>query len=137
MIKAKIDKGAYTPERAHKTDAGLDLRSPERFILWSHSRKVIDTGVHIEIPEGYAGLLRSKSGLMCDHGILSDGTVDSGYSGSVRVCMINTSNEPYTVEKGDKISQLVVVPCQLDPVEIVDQIATGERGENGFGSTGR
>ena len=110
MIKAKIDKGAYTPERAHKTDAGLDLRSPERFILWSHSRKVIDTGVHVEIPEGYAGLLRSKSGLMCDHGILSDGTVDSGYSGSVRVCMINTSNEPYTVKKGDKISQLVVVP---------------------------
>ena len=136
-MKIKLDAGAYMPERAHDTDAGLDLRSPRRQVVWSRSRETIDTGVHVEIPEGYAGLLRSKSGLMCNHGILSDGTVDAGYSGSIRVCVINASDEPYIVEKGDKISQLVVVPCRLDPVELADEIASGDRGDNGFGSTGR
>lgn len=136
-MKIKLDEGAYMPTRAHETDAGLDVRSPVRRIVWSRSREVIDTGVHVEIPKGYAGLLRSKSGLMCNHGILSDGTVDAGYSGSIAVCLINTSDEPYTVEAGDKISQLVVVPCRLDPVELVDEIASGDRGENGFGSTGK
>lgn len=136
-MKIKLDEGAYMPTRAHETDAGLDVRSPVRRIVWSRSREVIDTGVHVEIPKGYAGLLRSKSGLMCNHGILSDGTVDAGYSGSIAVCLINTSDELYTVEAGDKISQLVVVPCRLDPVELVDEIASGDRGENGFGSTGK
>ena len=78
-MRIKLDEGAYMPERAHDTDAGLDLRSPRRQVVWSRSRETIDTGVHVEIPEGYAGLLRSKSGLMCNHGILSDGTVDAGY----------------------------------------------------------
>lgn len=136
-MKIKLDEGAYMPTRAHDTDAGLDLRSPKRQVVWSRSREVIDTGVHVEIPPGYAGLLRSKSGLMCNYGMLSDGTVDAGYSGSIRVCVINTSDEPYTVEAGDKISQLVIVPCRLDPVELADEIASGERGENGFGSTGK
>lgn len=136
-MKIKLDEGAYMPERAHDTDAGLDIRSPVRRIVWSRSREVIDTGVHVEIPAGYAGFLRSKSGLMCNHGILSDGTVDAGYSGSIAVCLINTSDEPYTVEVGDKISQLVVVPCKLDLVELVDEIASGDRGGKGFGSTGR
>ena len=136
-MKIKLDKGAYMPTRAHDIDAGLDLRSPKRQIVWSRSREVIDTGVHVEIPKGYAGFLRSKSGLMCDHGILSDGTVDAGYSGSIRVCVINTSDEPYTIEAGDKISQLVVVPCRLDPVELADEIEAGDRGDNGFGSTGK
>ena len=135
-MKTKLDEGAYMPTRAHDTDAGLDLRSPKRQIVWSRSREVIDTGVHVEIPKGYAGFLRSKSGLMCNYGILSDGTVDAGYSGSIRVCVINTSDEPYTIEAGDKISQLVVVPCLIEDPELVDQIASGDRGENGFGSTG-
>ena len=136
-MKIKLDKGAYMPTRAHDIDAGLDLRSPKRQIVWSRSRKVIDTGVHVEIPKGYAGFLRSKSGLMCNYGILSDGTVDAGYSGSIRVCVINTSDEPYTIERGDKISQLVIVPCRLDPVELADEIEAGDRGDNGFGSTGK
>ena len=136
-MKIKLDKGAYMPTRAHDIDAGLDLRSPKRQIVWSRSREVIDTGVHVEIPKGYAGFLRSKSGLMCNYGILSDGTVDAGYSGSIRVCIINTSDEPYTIERGDKISQLVIVPCRPDPVELADEIEAGDRGDNGFGSTGK
>ena len=136
-MKIKLDKGAYMPTRAHDIDAGLDLRSPKRQIVWSRSREVIDTGVHVEIPKGYAGFLRSKSGLMCNYGILSDGTVDAGYSGSIRVCVINTSDEPYTIERGDKISQLVIVPCRPDPVELADEIEAGDRGDNGFGSTGK
>ncbi len=137
MIKVKLEPSAYSPARAHELDAGLDLRSPERRVVWSRSREVIDTGVHVEIPPGYVGLLRSKSGLMCKYGIISDGTVDAGYSGSIAVCLINTSDEPYTVNEGDKISQLVIVPCRLDRVEVVDDIASGARGERGFGSTGR
>lgn len=136
-MKIKLDEGAFAPIRAHDLDAGLDLKSPVRRILWSRSREVIDTGVHVEIPKGYVGLLRSKSGLMTWNGIVSDGTVDAGYSGSIRVCLINTSDEPYSVNKGDKISQLVVVPCALGDVEIVDEIASGDRGEKGFGSTGK
>ena len=136
-MKIKLDEGAYMPERAHDTDAGLDIRSPVRRVVWSRSREVIDTGVHVEIPAGYVGMLKSKSGLMCRFGITSEGTIDSGYSGSIHVCLINTSDEPYTVNRGDKISQLVVLPCVLEKAVIVPEIASGDRGEKGFGSTGR
>jgi dUTP pyrophosphatase len=136
-MKIKLDEGAYMPTRAHDTDAGLDIRSPVRRVVWSRSREVIDTGVHVEIPAGYVGMLKSRSGLMCKHGITSEGTIDAGYTGSIAVCLINTSDEPYTVEAGDKISQLVVVPCLIEEPELVDEIASGDRGEKGFGSTGR
>lgn len=78
-----------------------------------------------------------KSGLNVNHGILSTGLVDSGYGGSIKIKLYNHSHEIYTVNRGDKISQLVVTPCDTSDVVIVDEIASGERGENGFGSTGR
>lgn len=133
-----LDKGAYMPTRAHKTDAGLDLyaKSDTHVIVPVGGSAVFDTGVHVEIPAGWTGLVKSKSGLNVKHGILSDGVVDCGYSGSIVVKLYNHSKEAFSVHGGMKISQLVVVPCMLDELRVVDTFAETERGNNGFGSTG-
>lgn len=136
-MKVKLDKGAYAPVRAYKHDAGADLRTPESFLLRAHSRKVIDTGVHFDVPEGFYGAVKSKSGLMCNEGIVTDGVVDAGYSGSVRVCLFNHSGKHRAFAKGEKIAQIIFMPIITPEFEQVDEICGGDRGENGFGSTGR
>ena len=152
-MRIVLDKGAKMPTRAHEWDAGLDLYAMEKGVVpgcsysasttsYSHGevnvgRKVFDTGVHIEIPEGCVGLIKSKSGLMVNHKITSDGTIDSGYTGSIRVCLFNHSMSKYRVKAGDKIAQLVIVPCLLPDLELVDSLEETDRGDNGFGSTGR
>ena len=80
-----LDEGAFKPEFAHKTDAGADLRSPTCITLPARGSAIIDTGVHIEIPQGYVGILKSKSGLNIKHNIIGTGTIDSGFSGSIKV----------------------------------------------------
>ena len=136
-MRIKLDNGAYKPTRAHATDAGLDLYSPTRIELAPFGSAIIDTGVHIELPPGTVGLIKSKSGLMTKHGITSDGTIDEDYRGSIRVMLFNHSREFYMVEKGDKISQLVIMPIYRPDVELVEHLTDTERGENGFGSSGR
>ena len=136
-MKIKLDEGAYLPTRAHDTDAGLDIYTPTRIVLWGRTFETVDTGVHVEIPQGYVGLLKSKSGLMRWDGITTEGTIDSGYSGSICVTLFNHSDRFLVFRPGEKISQLVVVPCLIEPAELVDEIASGDRGENGFGSTGK
>ena len=133
-----LDPGAFPPQRAHETDAGFDLYSPKTDLVPRHGSCVIDTGVHIAIPEGCAGLLVSKSGLNVKRGLLSDGLIDPGYTGSIRVKLYNHSDTSYIVEKGDKISQLVFIPI-LEPElrEVPDHLEPTERGDGGFGSTGR
>ena len=86
-MKIKLDKGAIMPTRAHDTDAGLDIYTPTRIVLWGRTFETVDTGVHVEIPQGYVGLLKSKSGLMRWDGITTEGTIDSGYSGSICVTL--------------------------------------------------
>lgn len=135
-MKIKLDNGAYTPVRAHETDAGMDLRTPTDFILFSHSSVTIDTGVHIELPHGTVGLLKSKSGLNVNHGITSEGVIDEGYSGSICVKLYNNSDKDHEFMMGDKITQLLVMPVNYVDIEVVDNIESGERGDNGFGSTG-
>ena len=136
-MRIKLDTGAYKPTRAHPTDAGLDLYSTVRTIVAPLSSVIIDTGVHIELPPGTVGLIKSKSGLMTKHGITSDGTIDEDYRGSIRVMLFNHSRDFYMVEKGDKISQLVILPVLRPDVELVEHLTDTERGENGFGSSGR
>lgn len=136
-MRIKLDNGAYKPTRAHATDAGLDLYSPVRTIVAPLGSVIIDTGVHVELPPGTVGLIKSKSGLMTKHGITSDGTIDEDYRGSIRVMLFNHSREFYMVEKGDKISQLVIMPIYRPDVELVERLTDTERGENGFGSSGR
>lgn len=136
-MKVKLDPGAYMPERAHPTDAGLDLRSPVNELVPSFGSTIIDTGVHVEIPEGYVGMLKSKSGLNVQHGITNEGVIDSGYTGSIVVKLYNHTPYGYYIEKGDKISQLVILPIITPTLELVDELEPTERGDNGFGSTGR
>lgn len=136
-MKIKLDSGAIAPTRAYDTDAGLDLYSPIEINIPSGWSRYINTGVHIQLPHGTAGLIVSKSGLNVKHGITSTGLIDEGYTGAIRVRLYNKSPEDYQIHIGDKISQLVVIPVLYEPVEIVDSIEGGERGDNGFGSTGR
>lgn len=131
-----IDEGGFPPVREHETDAGVDLKTPQRLVIYPHSSIHVDLLVRVEIPKGYVGLLTSKSGLMRYRGVKTTGTIDHGYSGTIGCKVFNHSDEIVILDKGDKITQLVVMPCITDKVEIVDEIHSGERGENGFGSTG-
>lgn len=136
-MKVKLDDGAFMPERAHDVDAGADLRTPIRATVSPHNSITIDTGVHIEIPKGYFGKLESKSGLNVKHDIVScGGTIDSGYTGSIAVKLYNFGDSEHIFERGDKIVQLIIQPCELCDFVQVDELEDTERGNAGFGSTG-
>ena len=136
-LNVVLDKGAYMPERAHKADAGYDLRTPKADMIHAKGSLVIDTGVHIEIPEGYAGVICSKSGLNVKHGIISDGLIDSGYTGSICVKLYNLSDKSYIFEAGDKISQIMFIPILSVGLKKTLTLKNTERGDRGFGSTGK
>ena len=136
-MRIKLDNGAKMPTRAHDTDAGLDLYAMEDKVVPCRSSAVFDTGVHVELPNGTAGLVLSKSGLNVKHGITSEGVIDVGYTGSIVVKLYNDSYQHYQVHKGDKISQLVIVPILTPELEVVDRLDRTERGDGGFGSTGK
>ena len=136
-VKVQLDDKAYAPIRSYKHDAGADLRTPYGFTLWPGEYKGIDTGVHVEVPEGYMMEVRSKSGLMKNHGLFTDGTVDRGFSGSINVFLFNFSNQIVKFNAGDKIAQIVFTKIDTPEFEQVDKITGGERGNAGFGSTGR
>ena len=135
-MKFVVEEGGFAPVREHETDAGVDLRTPERLVIYPHSSVFVDLKVRVEIPDGCVGLMTSKSGLMSKRGIKTTGTIDVGYSGTIGCKVFNHSSEIVILDEGDKVTQLVVMPCIMDDVEIVDSIRSGERGENGFGSTG-
>lgn len=132
-----LDDGAYMPSRGYKTDAGLDLRTPKAVIVPAYESVSVDTGVHVELPHGCAGLLVSKSGLNVRHDITSTGLIDEGYTGSIVVKLYNHGGKDHGFEAGDKITQLVVIPVVCEPLEQVSAFNRTERGDNGFGSTGR
>lgn len=137
IMNIQLDKQALMPVRAHDTDAGLDLLSPVDTVIPAHGAVTVDTGVHIELPAHTAGFLKSKSGLNVKYGITSEGVIDVGYTGSIAVKLYNHSGMDYTVHRGDKISQLVVVNVDTPDLVLVDKLADTERGNGGFGSTGR
>lgn len=136
-MKIVLDEGAKMPTRAHPFDAGLDLYARESRYIMPGDSYCFDTGVHIQIPEGYAGMLKSKSGLNVRNSLLSEGVIDCGYTGSIVVKLYNFGHEVADIQAGQKISQLVIVPCLLPELEQVDSLEETERGEGGFGSTGR
>ena len=135
-MKIVLDENAVMPSRSHEWDAGLDLYSRESRYVSPGEHVVFDTGVHVEIPKGYVGLITSKSGLMAK-GITSRGTIDSGYTGSIRAVLFNHGERGYLVQKGDKITQMVVLPVLIEGVELTDTLEETDRGAGGFGSTGR
>ena len=136
-MNIQLDGGAVMPTRAHDEDAGLDLYAREGQVIPAGGSAVFDTGVHIELPPGTAGFLKSKSGLNVKHGLTSDGTIDEGYTGSIVVKLYNHGQRDFEIRRGDKISQLVIVQVLKPSLIVVDEITGGERGSNGFGSTGR
>ena len=138
-MKIILDVGAYLPTYAHDDDAGMDLRTPVAFIVPAHGSYTVDTGVHIQIPVGQVGFIKSKSGLNVKGGLTATGVVDSGFSGSIRVKLYNHSDEDYMFSRGDKITQLVLlyIAKPENGFEVVDHFEETERGDNGFGSTGR
>lgn len=137
-MKIVLDEGAYLPEKAHRADAGYDLRTPKKVVIRRHESVCIDTGVHMQIPDGWYGQLFSKSGLNVKHDIVSlGGTVDSGFTGSIVVKLYNLGEEDHVFEAGDKIVQIVFMPCGTFCVTQVDELEETERGDNGFGSTGK
>lgn len=136
-LSVRLDEGAYLPQRAHPTDAGLDLRTPVDAYVRAGGSTVIDTGVHIQLPAGTVGMLKSKSGLNTKDGIVSEGVIDEGYTGTILVKLYNHGTEAKQFRRGDKITQLVVLPVLYPRVEQTEEIQGGPRGDNGYGSTGR
>jgi dUTP pyrophosphatase len=138
-ISVVLDEGAYMPERPHDADAGLDLRTRETVTIPPGGSAAIDTGVHMEIPEGYFGKLESKSGLNVKYSVVSHGgVIDSGYTGSIVAKLYNHGKEPFVFQKGDKCIQIIIQPCENRMALMkVDRLEETERGNDGFGSTGR
>lgn len=154
-MKVFLDKGAIMPTKAHDTDAGWDLYTREDVkingsisqsyfpsidapVIIGHT--VINTGVHVSIPKGYVGMIKSKSGLNVKNGLIAEGVIDSGYTGPIMVKMYNLTGNDYTFNAGDKITQLVILPINTDTMEevkSVEELGITERGDGRFGSTGK
>ena len=132
LLEAKI------PERAHPTDAGLDLFSCEEVAFFPGERKAVKTGIALAVPSGYVGLVWDKSGVSLSSGMKTlGGVIDAGYRGEVLVIMANLGSETYSIHIGQKIAQLLVQEVLLDDVVESEELGDTDRGEGSFGSTGR
>lgn len=134
-----LQEGAIIPQRAYPTDSGMDLHCVNDFILLVNERKLVKTGIAIEIPTGYEMQIRPRSGLALNQGITvlnSPGTIDSSYRGEIGVILINHDNEPHNFKAGDKIAQMVISKVELVDFIEVDALNKTDRGEGGYGSTG-
>ncbi|MGN6340407.1 MAG: dUTP diphosphatase [Ginsengibacter sp.] len=131
-----------TPEYATEGSAGMDLRAwlPEPVILNPMERKLIPTGLFLEIPEGYEVQIRPRSGMAIHHGITclnSPGTVDSDYRGEIKIILVNLSAEPHTINSGERIAQMIVSKFEKAILKTVSQVQLTARGTGGFGHTGK
>lgn len=137
----RLDPAARLPGHANEGDAGYDLYALEAAELGPGERSMVGTGIAVEIPPGHAGLVLPRSGTAARHGIAlvnAPGLIDSGYRGELRVLLLNTDrSEPFRVQPGDRIAQLVLVRVETPAVEEVAALTRSDRGEDGFGSSGR
>jgi dUTP pyrophosphatase len=135
----RLREEAVLPRQAYPGDAGFDLAACESITLGPGERALVSTGLAVAIPEGYAGFVQPRSGLAARHGISvvnSPGLVDSGYRGELRVALLNTdAKESFTVERGMRIAQLVVLAVPEISLLEVDELEPSERGVRGFGSS--
>ncbi len=136
----RLDADARLPSRAYPGDAGLDLYALDEAVLAPGGRASVGTGLAVEIPAGQAALVLPRSGLAARHGIAlvnAPGLIDAGYRGEIRVLLLNTDrDEPFTVRRGERIAQLVLVRIETPEVVEVHELALSERGVGGFGSSG-
>ncbi|HRI43278.1 MAG TPA: dUTP diphosphatase [Fimbriimonadaceae bacterium] len=139
-IRMTLEPGAEVPAYATQGAAGLDLRTAVDVDLRPLERRLVPTGIRIALPTGFEAQIRPRSGLALRHGVTmvnSPGTIDCDYRGEIGVVLINLGQENVHLAKGERIAQMVVQPVARALVEIVDALETTERGEGGFGSTGR
>ena len=139
MIRLRLKKthpGIPTPRYATEGAAGLDLCADITCILQPGQILRVPTGIHAEIPDGYEGQVRPRSGLASQGVVAILGTIDSDYRGEIHVLLENRSREPYIVHPGDRIAQLVIAPVARVGVDVVEDLSETARGEGGFGSTG-
>jgi len=139
VLFKKISPLAQLPSYAHEDDAGMDIRSAEALSVPPGGRALVHTGLVMELPSGYEAQVRPRSGLALKRGITvlnTPGTIDAGYRGEVGVILFNSSPDPFAVEIGDKIAQIVVSPVTHAEIALTDDVGSTDRGEGGFGSTG-
>ena len=135
----KIDPAAILPSYAHPGDAGMDVRSVEELVVEPGGRKLVRTGLMMMLPPGYEAQVRPRSGLALKNGVTvlnTPGTIDEGYRGEVGVILANFGAEPFRVEKGAKIAQIVIAPCTRAEIVETAEVDETARGAGGFGSTG-
>jgi dUTP pyrophosphatase len=136
----RLDRELPMPTHSHEGDAGVDLYTSIDFKLQSGERRLVPAGIAVAIPKGYVGLVCPRSGMAVKHGITvvnGPGVVDSGYRGELKVALINQGAETVSFERGDRIAQLLVVPVAVQELTEVAELPTSDRGDGGFGSTGR
>lgn len=134
-----VEDGCAVPKYAHEGDAGMDLRITERVRLYPGMRKTVGTGVSVQIPYGYVGLVFPRSGLASNYGITlanAVGVIDSGYRGEIKAPLYNIGSRPVTLNAGERVCQLVIVPFASVEPNVVPCLDDSERGDNGFGSSG-
>ena len=140
MLLQQLDPGLDLPSYARPGDAGADLRSAEDFVLEPGERRLVRTGVAIALPPGFAAFVHPRSGLAANFGVgivNAPGTVDAGYRGEIKVCLINTDRDhPVRFSRGDRIAQLVVQRVDQATFVVVQNLPNSERGSGGYGSTG-
>jgi dUTP pyrophosphatase len=133
-----INKHAKVPTKANLNDAGFDLYSTLDTVISPKQRKTVRTGIAIQMPDHLAGLIWPRSGLSVKHGIdVLAGVVDSGYRGEIMVCLYNTSDEIVSINTGDRIAQIIFQEVPRVTMEVHDTLGSSQRGENGFGSSGK
>lgn len=135
----KLNEDAQMPTYAHADDAGMDLFSDNDYVVWAYHRKVITTGIALEIPSGYFGMIRPRSGLAVNFGItaISSGVIDSGYRGEIKVLLQNHGTQRYNIDRGHRIAQLLILPVFHAVLEETDELSKSTRGQKGHGSTGK
>jgi len=132
----KLSLNAMLPTRAHADDAGLDLYASEDALVYPKAVTLVSTGIAVEVPRGYVGLIRDRSGMSKKLLKVTAGVVDTGYVGEVKVALLNLSSGPIDIKKGDRIAQLLIIPITLPAVREVVELGSSERGASGFGSSG-
>jgi dUTP pyrophosphatase len=139
LIKVKkIKNDAIVPAYVHNGDAGMDIFAAEDVIIRTDGRVKVPTGIAMEIPDGYVGLVWDKSGLSMNHGLKTlGGVIDAGYRGEVIIGVANLSDEDYTIKKGHKVAQILIQKVESPGIKEVEELSSSDRGEKGFGSTGK
>jgi dUTP pyrophosphatase len=140
VLLKRLNNDSTVPTYMSKGASGLDLYSAEDKLILPGRWDIVGTGIAVEIPPGYEGEVRSRSGLSKDFGVFvlnSPGTIDSDYRGEVKVILMNLGYEPFRIKKGDRIAQLIISPVVRADIIEVKELSPSERDSGGFGHTGR